>query len=255
MLPPTVSEQAGHDPLTPEQAVDRLEELHTAAVVALRAALERFLASGAPPDGKERLQFRYPELRLTYDPSGRPPASSRRAWAKFQSPGTYATTVTQPGHFRAYLLEQLRPLVGRLRRRHRGGPRASRKSPTPTCSSPATTSPRRTPPPARARHGISRRPCSPIVGRRGGRRPLASRARPSRARSRCSMRCGSTTRCAASCTTPGTDWRHVQPWILLTNYHRYVDQFVRWGLARAGVGGRPLRAAGAAGRRRDRARR
>jgi AMP nucleosidase len=29
----------------------------------------------------------------------------------------------------------------------------------------------------------------------------------------------------------GTDWRHVQPWILLTNYHRYVDQFVRWGLA------------------------
>ena len=29
----------------------------------------------------------------------------------------------------------------------------------------------------------------------------------------------------------GTDWRTVQPWILLTNYHRYVDQFVSWGLA------------------------
>ncbi|HEX9446760.1 MAG TPA: AMP nucleosidase, partial [Dongiaceae bacterium] len=29
----------------------------------------------------------------------------------------------------------------------------------------------------------------------------------------------------------GTDWRSVQPWILLTNYHRYVDQFIRWGLA------------------------
>ena len=25
----------------------------------------------------------------------------------------------------------------------------------------------------------------------------------------------------------GSDWRHVQPWILLTNYHRYVDQFIR----------------------------
>jgi AMP nucleosidase len=24
----------------------------------------------------------------------------------------------------------------------------------------------------------------------------------------------------------GSDWRHVQPWILLTNYHRYVDQFI-----------------------------
>ena len=26
----------------------------------------------------------------------------------------------------------------------------------------------------------------------------------------------------------GTDWRSIQPWILLTNYHRYVDQFIRW---------------------------
>ena len=32
----------------------------------------------------------------------------------------------------------------------------------------------------------------------------------------------------------GTDWRAVQPWILLTNYQRYVDQFVRWALVRAG---------------------
>ena len=28
----------------------------------------------------------------------------------------------------------------------------------------------------------------------------------------------------------GADWRHIQPWILLTNYHRYVDQFVRGGM-------------------------
>jgi AMP nucleosidase len=28
----------------------------------------------------------------------------------------------------------------------------------------------------------------------------------------------------------GTDWRCMQPWILLTNYHRYVDQFVRWAV-------------------------
>ena len=28
----------------------------------------------------------------------------------------------------------------------------------------------------------------------------------------------------------GSDWRHVQPWILLTNYHRYVDQFILHGL-------------------------
>ena len=28
----------------------------------------------------------------------------------------------------------------------------------------------------------------------------------------------------------GTHWALVQPWILLTNYHRYVDQFVRWAV-------------------------
>jgi AMP nucleosidase len=28
----------------------------------------------------------------------------------------------------------------------------------------------------------------------------------------------------------GTDWRSIQPWILLTNYQRYVDQFMRWSL-------------------------
>ena len=28
----------------------------------------------------------------------------------------------------------------------------------------------------------------------------------------------------------GSDWRAIQPWILLTNYQRYVDQFVRWAL-------------------------
>ena len=38
----------------------------------------------------------------------------------------------------------------------------------------------------------------------------------------------------------GTDWRHMQPWILLTNYHRYVDQFVAWGIEQM-RNGRPLR--------------
>ncbi|MFH7365642.1 AMP nucleosidase, partial [Pseudomonas syringae pv. tagetis] len=28
----------------------------------------------------------------------------------------------------------------------------------------------------------------------------------------------------------GSDWRHVQPWFLLTNYHPYVDQVILHGL-------------------------
>ena len=57
-----------------------------------------------------RARFRYPELRLTYQPDAVPP-SNARAFAKFSEPGVYSTTVTQPEDFRSYLLEQLGPLV------------------------------------------------------------------------------------------------------------------------------------------------
>ena len=96
--------------LSPDQAVDRLEVLHAEAVQAQRDALARFAAGGPPPNAEERGRFRYPELRLVWDPSGPMPVT-RRAWGKFQTPGTYATTITEPRHFRRYLLEQLRPLA------------------------------------------------------------------------------------------------------------------------------------------------
>ena len=81
--------------LSPEEAVDRLEALHKAATDALREALERFFATGAPPTAEERALFRYPELRVSYHPTGPQPVT-KRAYAKFQGPGDYATTVTQP---------------------------------------------------------------------------------------------------------------------------------------------------------------
>ena len=49
----------------------------------------------------------------------------------------------------------------------------------------------------------------------------------------CSTRCGSISLRRLLHYT-GTDWRGIQPWILLTNYQRYVDQFVRWGMDEAG---------------------
>ena len=98
------------DSLTPEQAVDRLEHLHAEACNALRDALAHFTASGIPPTADERRRFRYPELRVDWHPSGTV-HFTRRAWAKFQVTGRYATRVTQPAFFRRYLLEQLRPLV------------------------------------------------------------------------------------------------------------------------------------------------
>ena len=83
---------------SPSQAVDRLAALYDEATSALRAAVERFLVDGVPPSETMRARFRYPELRVIYQPDGVPP-SSARAFAKFSKPGVYTTSVTQPEDF------------------------------------------------------------------------------------------------------------------------------------------------------------
>jgi len=53
---------------------------------------------------------------------------------------------------------------------------------------------------------------------------------------------------AARALHTGTDWRAIQPWILLTNYQHYVDQFVRWALDELVTACQPLPTAGIARR-------
>jgi AMP nucleosidase len=213
--------------MTPDQAVDRLVALHGAAVRAQLAALARFAAGGAPPDAAARENFRYPELRLTWAPSGPVPVT-RRAWAKFQAPGEYATTVTQPAFFRPYLLDQLRPLVAEYgaaitvavsdqempypyvldrgdELSHGSATSAdlARYFPTPLLSAVGDE----------VADGLwNFQPGEP--------RPLALFD---------AVRVDFSLRRLQHYT--GTDWRAIQPWILLTNYQRYIDQFSRWGLS------------------------
>ena len=224
-----------HTPLSPEQAVDGLEVMHEAAVQAQRAALARFADGGAPPDAVERSAFHYPELRLTWRPDGPVPVT-RRAWGKFQTPGVYATTVTQPGFFRPYLLEQLRPLVAEYGATMTVRP-SDQEIPYPyvlergdelanSVASPAEL----------ARHFPT--PLLSTVGdeiadglwasAEGEPLPLALFD---------AVRVDYSLRRLLHYT--GADWRHIQPWILLTNYQRYIDQFVRWGLAELADQGSP----------------
>ena len=93
-----------------EAAVDYLAELHARATTALNQALKRYVTSRTEPSLQERSLFRYPQLRLTYECHGEVPASTR-AYAKVQAPGVYSVTVTHPAAFRAYLLDQLKPLI------------------------------------------------------------------------------------------------------------------------------------------------
>jgi AMP nucleosidase len=220
-------------PPAPETAVDRLEQLYSTATSELAEALDTFLRDRKPPTAAARGRFRYPLLRVLYADAGEPRPTTRRAYAKLQRPGIYETTITHPAAFRSYLLEQLNPLVNdygavievavsdqeipypyvleRVEELARAGVTAAEL----------------------ARHFAT--PQLSVVGDEiadgdyelieGEPRPLALF---DAARVDFSLR--------RLVHYTGSDWRHVQRWILLTNYHRYVDQFVRWALAELAAG-------------------
>ena len=96
--------------LPPTEAVSQLSALHASATSNLKAALDAYLKNRTVPSAEQRASWRYPELRVTYEANGLQP-SIARAYAKFQGPGAYATTVTHPGHFSRYLIDQLSYLV------------------------------------------------------------------------------------------------------------------------------------------------
>ncbi len=212
---------------SPEAAVDRLSRLHAGATEALRDALSRFIDGGPPPDLATRLAFRYPELRVTYAPAG-PMPRIKRATAKFQGPGIYATTVTQPDYFRPYLLEQLRPLASDYGVAIEVGSSAQ-EIPYPYVVEPGTDLAggvsavdlaRFFPTPLLSAVGDEIADGLWLMGDADAPRPLALFD---------AVRIDFSLRRLVHYT--GSDWRTIQPWILLTNYHRYVDQFVRVGLA------------------------
>ncbi|MDP4022196.1 AMP nucleosidase [Methylobacterium sp. NEAU 140] len=215
-----------------DTAIERLIALYAEATRALREALERYLDGGPPPDAAERLAFRYPELRVTYRPEG-PLPLLRRATAKLQAGGAYATTVTHPEVFRDYLARQLEPLVSDYGVALEVGVSAQ-EIPYPYVLEAGLD------PGGRPVDGAELAtwfpvPLLSVVGDEiadgsfpvveGEPRPLALFD---------AVRVDYSLRRLVHYT--GCDWRDVQPWILLTNYHRYVDQFVRHGLERLASG-------------------
>jgi AMP nucleosidase len=211
---------------TPEQAVDRLAALHEQATGALSQALKRYLKDRTEPDEQARSLFRYPALRLTYHSLGEV-AATTRAYAKVQVAGTYSVTVTQPAAFRSYLLEQLRPLMHDY-----------------TVTVEVGVSEQNIPYPYVVDQGDE------LAGS-GITAAQLARVFPSTDLSAATDNIADGLYDWESADTlplalfdaarvdfslrrlvhyTGSDWRHVQPWILLTNYHRYVDQFIAHGL-------------------------
>ncbi|MDY3197269.1 MAG: AMP nucleosidase, partial [Pseudomonadaceae bacterium] len=211
---------------TPEEAVDQLAALYDQAVQALSEALRGYLRDRTRPSASQLALFHYPELRLVWDGDD-PAPSSVRAWARLQVPGTYAATITHPQAFRGYLLEQLGPLTRDFKVRLEVGV-SQQAIPYPyvveqgdeLAGSGVTAA-------ELARVFPSTDLSATSDGVADGLLDWAS-SDPLPLALFDAARVDFSLRRLVHYT--GTDWRHVQPWILLTNYHRYVDQFIRHGL-------------------------
>ncbi|MBI1251604.1 MAG: AMP nucleosidase [Alphaproteobacteria bacterium] len=209
---------------SPSDAVDALAQMHARAVDALSEAVRRYADRRIPPTPAEREAFRYPELRVTYAPDAPAPRISR-AYAHLTWPGEYAVSITQPDFFRPYLEEQLAHLM-----RDYGVELAVRVSDAEMPyafaidaadgealeGTPASEIARFFPSPRLAHVGDA------VVDgarldRMDGVRPLALFDAP---RTDYSLK--------RLDHYTGAPWRDCQPWILFTNYQRYVEEFVRW---------------------------
>ena len=209
--------------------VARLKTEYAKSVDALRSALKAFMSLGVTPDPALRAggAFCYPLLRITYNPSG-PPPKIARAFARFSAPGVYTTTITRPDIFCDYLTEQLGLLMSDFDIEVEVG-RSSQEIPFPyvldgaadiaLADVTATEIARHFPSTELALIGdeVADGLWEPSLATT---RPLALfdglRTDFSLARLNHYM---------------GTPADHTQQYILFTNYHRYVDEFVRWAAA------------------------
>ena len=96
-----------------ENILSELQRIYTEAVTTLREDVTAFGTDGTIPPSSRREDgsYAYPELTLRYSGIGEPLDRSR-AFGRLEQPGTYTTTITRPDLFASYLEEQLRLIDG-----------------------------------------------------------------------------------------------------------------------------------------------
>ena len=212
--------------MTPEAALDRLQELYEQSVLNLRKAVRTFLDTGERADAEARAKglFSYPRLTVSWF-GERPANLEARAYARMSRPGVYSTTITRPDLYRPYLIEQLTLLAQDYGATFKVEP-SEQEIPFPyvldgsevVLDASMTSAIARWFPTTDLAHigdEISDGLFDPAedfpLSQFDGLRTDFSLARLRH--------------------YTGTPVEDVQSWILFTNYHRYVDEFVRWACA------------------------
>jgi AMP nucleosidase len=217
-----------------DAALDQISRRYDASVARLREAVAEYVAKGKVPDPslRQRQAFSYPELRIRY--SGEERGSDRSmAFGRLSEAGAYATTITRPDLFETYLREQLTLIADQYDVTFEVSA-STQEIPFPYVLDGMTGG---------ALGGVSPQDLAKyfpatelaLIGDEladgqfriedGEPRPLALfdalRTDFSLARLK---------------HYTGTPPEHFQKFILFTNYHRYVDEFVSWAAGQVGSG-------------------
>ena len=217
-----------------DSAIDQIRRRYEASVGRLREAVAAYVAKGTLPDVHARANggFAYPELRIAY--AGKELGHDRTtAFGRLSDAGVYATTITRPDLFEPYLREQLGLIAEQYDVRFEVT-NSAQEIPFPYVLDGMTGG---------ALGGVSPQDLSKhfpateladigdeladglFVAPGDAPRPLALfdalRTDFSLARLK---------------HYTGTPAEHFQKYILFTNYHRYVDEFVGWAAGQVGQG-------------------
>ncbi len=216
-----------------ENIIAELVRVYDAAVATLRADIEAFAVHGKlPPSGRrEAGAWCYPELRIRYSGVETRPDLAR-AFGRLSHDGVFATTVTRPAFFAAYLSEQLSLIADDYEIEVEVGP-SEQEIPFPYVIDAGS-----------GLAGISAQEMAKhfpstelaMIGDEladgvyiGGSEDPSPLALFDGLRTDFSL--------ARLAHYTGTAVEHFQRYILFTNYHRYVDEFVDWAGEKIGEHG------------------
>jgi AMP nucleosidase len=217
-----------------QTAISQLSEIYDAAVDRLRTDIARYAKNREVPPPERRLDgsYAYPELRVHF--TGTKFTGDRsRAFGRLHLPGTYATTVTRPRLFADYLTEQLDLLTQDYGVELDVGPSRQEIAFPYVLDAERGAAMLGVTPAELARHfpttelsliGDELADCIEL-GAPGAAMPL-------------SLFDGLRTdfSLARLAHYTGTAPEHFQRFVLFTNYHRYIDEFVDWAGEQVGQG-------------------
>ena len=213
--------------------VAELDRLYTASVGRLQQALTAYLTDGTtpPPAARSDGSFAYPEIRLAYRGDDRP--APLRSFGRLSEAGDYRISVTKPTIFADYLTEQLTLLIedydvtveavaGR------------QEIPFPYVLDPGHAMRLDEVSALELARWFPATELAHIGDEIADGLPTPNEARP------LALFDGLRTDFSLARLRhyTGTPPEHVQRYVLFTNYHRYVDEFVRWAFDQLGDGSR-----------------